>query len=244
MINGHDEPHVKETSFDGKEGAQGDEKDTDDIVQEKQAVSQDQTPDMPPDDQVASGADRNSKSEDESDKEDTSNVDIYQPHDVENEHNAFEDGKSDTAMDPVSQLQGEEQEQDNKNADDINVQPDANDDPDTQPSEGGASSQGKADQQELSDINHLSDAENLPLEDKPHPDVALKKVELLKFLESKDLLYQTPVKFEEEKDPQSLEAVLTEYTALDILDEDNKFICKTCSKNGMSIVCTYIASYL
>ena len=236
VINGHNEPHVKETSFDGKESPQGDKKAADDdIVHKKQVMNQDQTPNMPPDDQAAiplSGAHRNSKSGNESDEEDTSNVDIFQPRDVENEH---EDGnKSDAAVDPVSQWQGEEHEyeQENNNADVKNTQPDVNDDSETLPSEEGTSSKGKADQQDLSYINHLNDAENLPLEDKPNPDVALKKAELLKFLKSKDLLCQAPVKCKEGKDPQSLEGVLTEYTALDILDENNKFICKTCSKNG------------
>ena len=249
VSSGHDEPHIKETSFDGKEfpqGEQPDEKADDDIIHEKHVVSQDQTHDVPPDDQDAvpsTIADHDSKLEDESEKEDSSNINVCRSNDIDNEQDAFQDGKSDTAVDPVSQLQNE-QEQENSNVDNTNTQPDMKDDPETLPSEEEVTFQEKTDQHDLSDVNLLNDVENFSLEDKPNPDVALNKAELLKFLESKNLLYQTPAKCEEERDPQSLEAVLTEYTALDILDENNKFICKTCSKNCMLNVTGSVDIYL
>ena len=81
--------------------------------------------------------------------------------------------------------------------------------------------------QDMIDVNLSSDDHQ-----RPNPDVALSKAKLHEYLESKGLQYQMlPAESGEEKDPQSLEAILNEYTALDILDEDNKFICKTCTEN-------------
>lgn len=289
MVDGHDEHHVKESSFDGKEPLQGDphEEATDDNVHEKQAVDQIETKECledshdqshdPPDDRDTTPlivTDHDSKLEEKTDEEDTLNVDIHQPNDVDNEHDASKDSELGTAMDPTTQSQGEEDEKQITNVDgnqsdvnddhevlpseegvlsqekandqdlvDVNLSNDAeklgnsnpgvNDDPETQPSDEGLPSQKETNHQDVTDVNVMTDTENLTSKEKPNPDVALHKAELHKYLESKGLLHQIPAKCEEEKDPQSLETILSEYTALDILDEDNKFICTTCTKNRM-----------
>ena len=101
-------------------------------------------------------------------------------------------------------------------------------DPETLPPEKGLPSQEKSSDQ---DVDHSTNAENLPCTEEVDPEVALKKAKLHQYLETKGLLYQMPGESKKESDPQSLEAILTEYTALDILDENNKFICNTCAKS-------------
>lgn len=101
------------------------------------------------------------------------------------------------------------------------------------PSVGKVPSQEKTDYQKLIDVD---DAENLPYKEKADPNVALYKAKLHQYLKSKDLIHQLPAENEEKNDPQSLEAILTEYTALDVLDEENKFICNTCTENRKLIM--------
>ena len=123
-------------------------------------------------------------------------------------------------------MEGEEHDNQVTNVDDVNSQPDVDVNPETVPAEERRSEEvplQKKNDQDVIDVNLSSE--------KPDPDVALNKAKLHEYLESKGLLYQMPAESEKEKDPQTLEAILTEYTTLDILDEDNKFICKTCTEN-------------
>lgn len=184
-------------------------------------------------------------SKDKPDKEDSLNVEVHYPDDVDHvgdkqsapkengeaavdEH---EDNRPAVTVDPT-QLEGEEHDNQITGVDEVNRQPDVDADPETVPAEEKPSeevpSQKKIDDQDV----------NLPSEDhqKPEPAVALSKAKLHKYLESKGLQYQMlpPESEEEKKDPQTLEAILNEYTALDVLDEENKFICQTCTDNRES----------
>ena len=128
--------------------------------------------------------------------------------------------------DPMSQLQDEKEI---ASADDVDKQPNVKIDPATLASEETATSEEKTDDQEKTYDQDLFD---FPIE-KLNPEVALNKTKLHRYLKRKELPYQILNQREEEKDPQTLEATLSEYTALDVLDENNKFICKTCVESKL-----------
>ena len=231
-------------------------------------------------------SDHDAGSENKPDKEDTLISDeVHRSDDVDHvgdEHNVpkenskteHEDGESAAAtVDPTSQLEGEEHDNQITDVDEVNKQLVVDVNPETVSAEEKLSqevpSQKQINDQNVTDLILSSgdheelkpdvdaspetvSAEEKPFEEvplqekinnldvnlsssdnqKPKPDVALRKVELHKYLESKGLQYQMlPPESEEDKDPQTLEAILNEYTALDVLDEDNKFICKTCTDN-------------
>ena len=71
----------------------------------------------------------------------------------------------------------------------------------------------------------------------PDQDIALNKVKFNKYLESKGLPFQTP--YEEPDKLTGIEQALHHYTALDVLDENNKFICQNCTLNRKELLCLY-----
>ena len=257
MINHHDGNYVENSTFDGKVSPspeKSNEEATNDAVYKKQPIDQsdikesledshDKTEKLLEDFTHDPSDDRDTKPnliddiDHESNIEDTSKVDCLS-NEVDDNHDASELDTAVEAVDPTSKLQGEEYEKQETNVDGANNRTDINNDPKTQSFDKQIPSQEKStDDQDFIGVNPSTDAENFPPKEKPNPNVALTKAELHKYLESKDLLYQISAEHEKEKDPQSLEAVLTEYTALDVLDEDNKFICTTCNKNRMFICC-------
>jgi len=267
VINNHLDEHHEKPSVSFKELSQGesDEEAADDVVHSKQSIDQgepkepsedlsDQTHDLPglSDDKdtvpligdVTVESDHDTKSGTKFDKDNTLDISIHQPDGVDDEDNASKVSnvsEPEAAVDPTSQLKGEDHDEQVTIVDDINNQPNVNIDPETLPSEERITSQEKPDNHSV-DVDLSSDTENLsPLSFKqtPDPNVALDKAKLHKYLESKDLLFQLTDQSGEEKDPQSLDSILSEYTGLDVLDEDNKFICKTCSEN-----CKFFATYI
>ena len=61
------------------------------------------------------------------------------------------------------------------------------------------------------------------------------------FLHNKHLYYQLR-EYKENDNLNTLEACLRCYTTLEVLDDDNKFICSTCTNNNAndSLACTYV----
>ena len=197
-------------------------------------------PDVDANSETVPAEEKPSGSEDKPDKKDTLDIEVHHP--VDDEYNApkgdveavvdeHEDG---VTVHPTSQLEGEEHDNQITGVDEVNKQPDVDVNSETVPAEEKPSedvhSQEKINNQDVIDVNLSNDDHQ-----KPQPDVALSKAKLHKYLENKGLQFQMlPPESEEEKDPQTLEAILNEYTALDILDKDNRFICKTCTDNRES----------
>ena len=250
MINHHDGNYVENSTFDGKVSPspeESNEKTTNDAVYKKQSIDQSEIKEQledshnktekPLEDSHDLSDDQNTKPlidiDHESNIEDTLiKVDCLS-NEVDDNHDASELDTTVEAVDPISKLQGEECEKQVTDVEGANNQTDVNNDPKTQ------SIDKQIPSQEKGSDDQGTDAENFPPKENSDPNVALKKAELHKYLESKDLLYQISAEHEEKKDPQSLEAVLTEYTALDVLDEDNKFICTTCTKNR-TFICYWL----
>ena len=238
MINRHDGNCVENSTFDDKVSPspeESNEEATSDAVYKKRPIDQNETKESledshdntkkPSEDFTHNpSADKDTKPliniDHESNKEDTLKVDCPS-NEVDDNHDA---SKLDATVDPTSKLQGGVYEKQDTDVDDANNQTDINNDPKTH----SPSQEKGTDDQDSIDVNPST-----------NPNVALKKVELHKYLEKKNLLYQISTECEEEKDPQNLEAVLTEYTALDVLDEDNKFICTTCNKNR-TFICYWL----
>jgi len=72
--------------------------------------------------------------------------------------------------------------------------------------------------------------------------IPLSKAKLNEYLASKGFYYQ--VSCEEAKCPTGIEKALQDYTALDILDEDNKFICQNCTQKRKANKNVYVAVVL
>ena len=196
-------------------------------------------------------SEHDSNSDNKPGKDDASSNKILLAYEVDDNHDASkEDDKSgghvpeaeaeatESLDPPTTHLKEEEHDDQVTNVDGVNNSLDADIEimpPEELPSEKVPLEEKVNDKKDLTDVNLSTDDHQ-----KPNPDVALNKHELHKYLESKGLQYQMLPEVEKEQDPQRLESLLTEYTGLDVLDENNKFICETCTKNREFIVRSYI----